>query len=90
MNEDLSWQAKFTFAEGWAGTWAQQAWGVDYRSAFLFLAVGPCPFYSDWLSLGAQPAPNWLMLHLEFRGGVGNNFGGKMELSEQESRTASS
>jgi hypothetical protein len=42
------------------------------------------------LSLGAQPAPNWLMLHLEFRGGVGNNFGGKMELSEQESRTASS
>jgi hypothetical protein len=30
------------------------------------------------------------MLHLEFGGGVGSNFGMKMELSEQKPGTASS
>jgi hypothetical protein len=38
---------------------------------------GPLTLYSDWLSLGAQSAPNWLMLHFKFGGGVGSNFGTK-------------
>jgi hypothetical protein len=43
----------------------------------------PLPLYLDWLSLDAQSACNWLMLHLEFGSGVGSNFGVKIELSEQ-------
>jgi hypothetical protein len=56
---------------------------------FIPNAVGSCPLYSDWLSLGAQSAHDWVMLHLEFGGGVDSNFGIKIELSEQEPRTAS-
>jgi hypothetical protein len=38
-------KAKFTSSEGYAGTWAQQAQGVDHRSICLFLTWwGPALF----------------------------------------------
>jgi hypothetical protein len=52
--------------------------------------AGARPFTSMWWSSGTESAHNWLMLHLEFGGGVDSNFGAKMELSEQEPGTASS
>jgi hypothetical protein len=71
-------KVKFISAQGCAGTRAQQAWGVDHRSSFLFLTQLALLLYSDWSSSGAQSAHNWLMLHLEFGGGVGSNFSAKM------------
>jgi hypothetical protein len=83
--------AKFTSSEGYTGARAQQAQGVYHKPAFLSLTwKGPCSLYSDWLSSGAQSARCWLMLHLEFRGGVDSNFSTKTELCEQESGTVSS
>jgi hypothetical protein len=37
-----------------------------------------------------QSVHDWLILHVESEGGVDSNFSVKMELSEQEPRTASS
>jgi hypothetical protein len=90
--ENCHGKAKFTSAEGCTDTWTQQAHKVDHRFSFLSLTtmVRPCPLYWDWSSFGAQSAINWLMLHLEFGGRVSSNLGAKMELSEQEPRTASS
>jgi hypothetical protein len=68
-NGKLSWEGKIYFCKSCAERQAQQAQGVDPRSAFLY--------YSNWSSSGAESAHDWLMLHLAFGGGVGSNFGVK-------------
>jgi hypothetical protein len=76
--ENCHGKAKFTSVEGCAGALAQQAGGAGSRPLFIPDTVGPAPL----LELGAQSVRDWLMLHLESGGGVGNNFSVKMELSE--------
>jgi hypothetical protein len=80
---------KFTSVNGYASIWAQQVQGAGNRSLFLFPMQWALPLYLDWSSSGTQSACDWLMLHLEFGGGVGSNSGQKTELSEQEPATAS-
>jgi hypothetical protein len=68
---------------------AQAHWHSKHEEQLVLLFIFDTwvlPLYSDWSSLGAQSALNWL-LHLESGGGVGSNFGMKMELSEQEPST---
>jgi hypothetical protein len=81
---------KFISAEGCTGPPAQQEQGTGNRYSFLFLMQWALPLYLDWLSSVPQSVHDWLILHLEFGGGVDSNFSMKMKLSEQESRTASS
>jgi hypothetical protein len=70
-----------------AHTLAQQTGRAVNWSFFIPDAVGPAHLLG-LVMLGAPSVGNWLMLHLESGGGVGSNFGLKMELSEQEPRTA--